>query len=210
VLQAVHSRGMIRDARRLGIRLVLLAAVGDYLVPGACVALAYGPPSGTREVSLTRRLLLGTGRLALQDSLLGLRLLVDVACRALSPAINDPTTAVEMLERIGAVLVDMGQRRLGSRWIPDAGGQPRVCIPMPTWDDLLTLSVAEITEYSVGAPQVRRRLRSMLHELEDELPPSRHPAIQPHLQALDEPSARDEFSNGADHQGIGLSRPELS
>jgi uncharacterized membrane protein len=211
ILQAIDSRRLVQDARRLGVRVVLLAAVGDYLGPGDRVAIAYGLPSrAAGELDLDRRLLVGLGRLPYQDVLLSLRLLVDMAIRALSPAVNDPTTAVEMLERIGRLLAAMGQRRLGGRWLTDADGEPRVFLAVPTWEDALALGVREIAEYSAGGPQVRRRLRALLHELEGELPPSRHPALERHLQALDEEPLAREAALAEDRQGFGPSRPGLS
>ncbi|MGC4113256.1 MAG: DUF2254 family protein [Myxococcales bacterium] len=216
VLQLIHGAGLMKDARRLGVRVVMVSAAGDFLQPGDCVAVAYGPvpASGGHRLSLERHIVVGGGRLPSQDLLLGLRLLVDVAIRALSPAVNDPTTAVEMLERIGALLADFGKRRLGARWLSDVDGQERLCLLMPTWEDALSLGVAEIAEYSQGAPQVRRRLRALLQELLDTLPVSRHDALDRHLHELDDvEERRRDASSGTDRpdrQGFGPTRPVLA
>lgn len=117
--------------------------------PGACSAPYASVPS--RRID--------------HDPAYGLHLLVDVAIRALSPAVNDPTTAVQALDQIEATLLRVAPRPLGAATLHDADGTPRVTIPRPGWDALLDLALAEIVAYGRDSLQIQRRLRALLDTL---------------------------------------------
>jgi uncharacterized membrane protein len=78
-----------------------------------------------------------------QDPKYALRLLVDIAIKALSPAINDPTTAVQALDHIAALLRRIGEPHLAVGQVRDEGGALRVIFPTPTWEDFLRLACDE-------------------------------------------------------------------
>src|SRR5271168_4951450 len=84
----------------------------------------------------------GTGgeRTFEQDPKYALRLLVDIAIRALSPAINDPTTAVQALDQIEDLLLRLGSSNLDAGQFLDQDGKLRLVVPFPTWDDFLLLA----------------------------------------------------------------------
>jgi uncharacterized membrane protein len=88
-----------------------------------------------------------------QDPRYAIRLLVDIAIRALSPAINDPTTAVQALDQIEDLLLRLGRSRLQVGPARDAAGTLRLVIPQPTWEDFVVLAFEEI-RYS-GATSVQ-------------------------------------------------------
>ena len=85
-----------------------------------------------------------------------MRILVDIAIRALSPAINDPTTAVQVLDRIEDLLVDLHRRRPGPSLVLDDDGGPRGRVPAPTWTEYLELGLTEIRHYGTESIQIRR------------------------------------------------------
>ncbi len=91
-----------------------------------------------------------------------IRLLVDIAIRALSPAVNDQTTGVQAIDQIEDLLRLLGQSDLDAGQIRDAGGELRVIVPMPTWHDYLSLSFDEICQFGLTSVQILRRLRSAL------------------------------------------------
>lgn len=141
------------------------------------------------------------------------RILVDVAIRALSPAINDPTTATQCLHRIQALLAAVGCRRLEADVETDGSGVTRVVVPSPSWEDYLDLGLSEIRHAGAGQFQVARRMRALLDHLEAVCPESRHAAIAPHRAALDESvhatfplEADRRFASVADAQGVGGAR----
>ena len=149
-----------------------------------------------------------------QDPKYPIRLLVDVAIKALSPAINDPTTAVQAIDQIEDLLKRLGRRELQAGYACDEVGELRVIFPTPTWEDYLTLAFDEIRQYGATSVQVMRRLRSTLFDLAEAVPVlERRLAVQryiEHLNLLVERHIADlqdqQMAMQEDRQGLGLSR----
>ena len=100
-------------------------------------------------------LVLGRERTIEQDPAFALRILVDIAIRALSPAVNDPTTAVQVLDYIEELLLVIGRRQAHSLAVlRDPEGRPRVVIPVRNWEQYLDLGVTEIRRYGATSVQV--------------------------------------------------------
>lgn len=144
--------------------------VGDALVEGTPVARAWSVAGGSLSdddlAALQDRLAhaLDTGfeRTSQQDVAFGLRQLTDVAVKALSPGINDPTTAVHALNHAAALLCDLLQRDLGADVLRDDGGRPRVVVRQRSFADLLDLAVAQPRVYGIEDPFVARALLELL------------------------------------------------
>jgi uncharacterized membrane protein len=94
-------------------------------------------------------------------------MLVDIAIRALSPAVNDPTTAVQALDRIEALLIELAPRHPGPSVVVDAGGTPRAIVPAPRWGDYVELGLVEIRRYGYDSPQIARRLTALYDRLDE-------------------------------------------
>ena len=143
------------------------------------------------------------------------RILVDIGLKALSPAINDPTTAVLALDQVHRLLRVVGNRRLRGNTIRDQSGQPRVILHTPNWEDFVFISCIEIASCGAGSVQIARRLRAMIENLLDSLPPHRHLALEQQRARLDRmivdlyPIPEDlALARMADSQGLGgSSRP---
>jgi uncharacterized membrane protein len=111
--------------------------------------------------------------------------MVDIAVKALSAAINDPTTAVQALDYIANVLRLLGSTPLhASLTWRDQGGTPRLLMPSRTWDDYLTLAVTEIRECGATSIQVIRRLRAMLEDLQQSVRPEHRTAVDAEIVKL--------------------------
>ena len=80
-----------------------------------------------------------------------IQLVVDIAIKALSPAVNDPTTAVQALDQIEALLLRLGRRRLDIGAFCDRGGNLRLFLPFPAWEDFLRLAFEEIRAYGANS-----------------------------------------------------------
>jgi uncharacterized membrane protein len=149
-----------------------------------------------------------------QDPKYPIRLLVDIAIKALSPAINDPTTAVQAIDQIEDLLRRLAQEDLDAGLIPDGDGVVRLVVPVPTWEDYLALAFDEIRQFGVTSIQVMRRLRAALIGLgEMTMAPARTEAVRQYLKHLDlaiERSSLDiqdkSMALQEDRQGLGLSR----
>ena len=121
------------------------------------------------SANIVRHLLVRGERSFLQDPGFGIRQLVDIAIRALSPAVNDPTTAVQALDRLNDLLVVAAVRPPPTGLRIDAHHVPRLQLRVADFEQLLTLAVTEIIRYGADAPQVVRRLSALLDELEGHL-----------------------------------------
>ena len=162
---------------------------------------------------MRRAIDLGDDRTFEQDPKYALRLLVDIAIKALSPAINDPTTAVQALDQIEDLLLRLGRRRLEIGAFCDPNGKLRVLIAFPSWEDFLRVAFDEIRFYGASSVQVMRRMKALMSEMVSVLPEERHDALrqwQRRLQSTIERSfgdAQDKLDASAeDRQGLGISR----
>ena len=205
-------RALVRQAREVGATIVMKCAVGDTLVEGTELLQVHG--GKIPEKSLLHAVRLERGRTFEQDPKYPIRLLVDIAIRALSPAINDPTTAVQTIDQIEDLLRRLGSHALDTGYAADTDGVVRLVYPMPTWEDYLTLAFDEIRQYGSTSVQVLRRLRSALVDLAAYLSGTeRADAVRHYLEQLDldidhSPlDAEDRLrARQEDRQGLGLSR----
>jgi uncharacterized membrane protein len=204
---------LVRQAAGVGGVIVMTCAVGDTLVEGAEVLQVYGGARQLPANALLAAIRLEMQRTFEQDPKYPIRLLVDIAIKALSPAINDPTTAVQTIDQIEDLLLRLGACELAAGYAQDASGAVRLVFPMPTWEDYMALAFDEIRQYGGTSVQVMRRLRSALVQLASLLPPARADVARKYLAHLDaaiEYSSLDPedrlMAHQEDRQGLGLSR----
>jgi len=130
------------------------------------------------EDDLRRQVVTGADRTFDQDPLFAFRLLADIAMRALSPAVNDPLTAVQAIGGVHDLLHTLVDRDLDIGRVVDAHETVRVVLLVPTWDDYLAIGVDELVTYVSAGPQSRRRLADMVEALLAEAPPSRRASLE--------------------------------
>jgi uncharacterized membrane protein len=195
----------------------MVCAVGDTLVDSMPLLQVYREDASKKEPiphqALRKTIQTGAERTFEQDPKYSIRLLVDIAIRALSPAVNDPTTAVQAMDQIEDLLLRLGRRRLGIGEIQDRKGQVRLTIPVPHWEDLLDLALTEIRACGASSPQVTRRMKALLTDLIEALPELRHAALRTQQRRLDNTIARafpDEDdrleASVEDQEGLGAPR----
>ena len=191
-----------------GTQITLLVRVGDGISQGAPIASVTGLRPG--DLELSRCLLVRPERSLKHDPLYALRLLVDIGLRALSPAVNDPTTAVRALDEIEDVLRTAARLPLGP--VRRTSGRGSVVVPGATWPDVVDLALLEIIESGLRAPQVTRRLSALFVDLLADLPESTHaPLLRYQRRLTDEvtralPAQDHAIWLTGDRQGIGGSR----
>jgi len=201
-------------ATRVDAIIVLECAVGDTLADGSSLLNVMGGGAPIPEAELYRAIELVEERTFEQDPKYPIRLLVDIAIRALSPAINDPTTAVQAIDQIEDLLRRLGRRELEAGYAGDETGALRVIFPTPTWEDYLTLAFDEIRQCGATSVQVIRRLRSALFDLAETVPVAeRQKAVQGYIEHMNMfvgrsiSDAQDQMTAmQEDRQGLGLSR----
>jgi uncharacterized membrane protein len=218
VVAEFDLRALLDLARSARAVIGLRCSVGDTLMEGAPLASVHGAAGDVPEARLRAGIRLGAIRTFEQDPRYAIRLLVDVAIRALSPAVNDPTTAVQALDQIEDLLRRLGMRRLTRGLVRDEAGVVRVVFPAPTWQDYLELSFDEIRQYGAGSLQVQRRLRAALQGLAGTLRlGERRAAVRAYIEHLDEALDRAGFDAVdraaglvADPQGLGSPRRQTT
>ncbi|MET8468724.1 DUF2254 domain-containing protein [Streptomyces sp. NPDC006422] len=212
VLIGLHRKALVRDAARNKCGLRLLARTGDYLVPGSPLYVVYetGDRPVRRPGHFRRHIRTGSERGSVEDVAFGLRQLVDIGLRALSNSVNDPTTAVQVLDRIQVVLTACARVPWGDIEYRDRTGAVRLVERAPTWDDLVVLGCEEMLLHCGPAPQVTRRFAALLHDLEALAPPDRRPVVTGYRERLEEhverafpEPERRRFAAVPDRQGIG-------
>jgi uncharacterized membrane protein len=194
------------------VMLLLPYAVGDCLDDNAPIVCTPDTQAVLNDERIRGAITLDHERAFRRDPKYALRLLVDTAIRALSPAINDPTTAVQALDHIESLLREVGLCKLdiGSRY--DRAGALRVVVNTPLWEDYLQLSLGEIMHYGADSLQVQRRIEALLCSLEQSLPVQRAEAVV-QLRNQRREVAQQAFSfdlfrqwaQVADRQGLGSS-----
>jgi len=198
--------------------IVMECAVGDTLVEDTVLLRVHGGRQPIAEPALRQAIVLAKERTFEQDPKYPLRLLVDIAIKALSPAINDPTTAVQAIDQIEDLLRRLGRRVLDAGYLSDDQGTLRLVFPTPTWDDYLSLAFDEIRQFGSTSVQVMRRLRSALVGVAESVTESeRAQAVQRYMRHLERVvnqsglDAEDQLmALREDRQGMGLSRQSSS
>ncbi len=158
-IQRVDGKGLMRVAREGGLVIRLEREIGEFVIAGLPVAsLAPHPDSppaagheGERpaEEAVASRFTISRYRTIDQDALFGVRQLVDIALKALSPGINDMTTASTCVDYLGAILVRTASRRVDSPYRSD-DGVLRVAAAGPTFESLVQTAFDEVRQHAAG------------------------------------------------------------
>lgn len=173
----VDERRIAALAHEHDLHVELLVGPGDFAAPGTALARVWGAAPEDVGERLEKALALGSHRSLPQDPAFGVRQLVDVAERALSPGINDPTTATQVLAELRVILGQAVSRPDAPRHVADEDGTPRVALRRATVEDLLRLAVEEVAHYGADTLQVSRALEQLLGELDAVALPEHRPAL---------------------------------
>ncbi|MFJ3791065.1 DUF2254 domain-containing protein [Kitasatospora sp. NPDC090091] len=211
VLRDIDIARLVRIARKHDVVLHLVPRIGDFVTPGTPIVRVAGaadrPPRPRR---IAQAFNVGVERTMHQDLGFGFRQLVDIAIRALSPAVNDPTTAVQAVDRIHQLLGMVVQESVGDLCYRDRAGTVRLVEPVPDWGCVVDLAFTEIRLCGAGHPQVTRRLAAALDDLLRIAPEARRRELLEQRELLDravaeslaDPDVRA-FALKPDRQGIG-------
>ena len=183
VLQVIDVPPVIRRARQEDVAIEFCARPGDTVPEGGVLAVIHGHCEPGLERAIVAATRAGRERTFEQDPLFAIRVLADIVLRGLSPAVHDPTTAVQALDAIDSLLRPLAERELEIGRILDEHGALRVVVPMPVWEDFIAIALDEAIPLSGNSIHVRRRIRRMVEELIERAPPDRHAALQARLDA---------------------------
>lgn len=159
-VQLVDHEGLAALARQADLTIHIVVEAGDYVPRGRTLArlVRRGAAVGPSAVIAAREGFdLGPIRTMQQDVAFGLRQLVDIALKAISPAVNDPSTAGVCIDRLGSLLADIAARDPGDRAISD-GDVPRLIIAQPSFVELADLTFNQLRQYGRADLAVSIRL----------------------------------------------------
>jgi len=210
VILSVNLDMLLAESQKANVLVELVPVVGDFVGKDEPLFALYGNASGIDENILRSSISFGLERTLEQDPTFAFRIILDIALKALSPAINDPTTAVLAIDQIHSLLRSAGKRNLRTDNITDESGKFRVILRTPNWEDFVNLAFTELRRCGADSIQVVRRLRAMIESLIRTLPEDRHAALQAQLALLDHAieaiySLPEELAlaTAADSQGLG-------
>ncbi|MDJ0394631.1 DUF2254 family protein [Rhodococcus sp. G-MC3] len=222
ILLAVDAARIQRLATKWGVTVEVMPTIGEFVAQHAVLFQVDGPQLRVRAHQLIAALVFGDTHSPAVSPVAAIQAIVDIALKALSPAINDPGRAVQAIDHVEDLLMTIAPRvRLETA---DSGSSARSAGSASstltrlrgtrrTWTDYVTIATDEIRHFSTGSTQVQRRLRSLFLTLIDACPPDQHPPLTARLGALDAQVAREwtsELDIGlasvADPQGLGSER----
>lgn len=185
IILAVDAATLLAEAEKVTGVIELVPKVGDFLGKDEPLFLLHGNAAQINDQVLQGTVIVGSERTLEQDPLFAARILVDIAIKALSAAINDPTTAVLAIDQLHRLLGGTGRRNLRTDYIENRAGELRVIFRTPNWNDFVQLAFTEIRFCGAGNIQIARRLRAMIVNLVNTLPAVRHPALHREAELLD-------------------------
>lgn len=189
VLTALDDARLFELAEQHDAVIALVPEVGAFVPQGGLLFRCWGarlPP----DEQLREALVFGEERTVHQDPGFGFRQLVDVAERALSPGVNDPSTAVQAIDQLHDLLRLLATRELPPVARANADGRPRLVVPRHDWTAFVRLALDEVRHFGEGSIQVARRLQAVLDDLTAVAPPHRRAVLREQQQLLDQSVAR--------------------
>jgi uncharacterized membrane protein len=215
VVTMIGTQALVAEAERADCVLELVPALGAFVPAGAPLFIVHGDPDELDEDRLFGALSLKLEPTLDEDVAYGMRLLVDIAERSLSESpFQDPTTAVQAIDRLHDILRQLARRPFSDGRVPDENGEIRLLVKTMTWENYVHLAFDEIRMAGAGSPQVARRLVAALMDL-------RRVALPERIEVLDEQlgllraatveamyNERDvRFALDPDREGLGAAAP---
>jgi uncharacterized membrane protein len=210
VVLAFDGPGLVSLGQSADCIIELVPQVGDFVAVGEPLFRIVRGGGALPEKVLCESVAVGQERTMEQDPAFAFRILVDIASKGLSPAINDPTTAVLALDQIHHLLRNVGSRCLDDGRICDGTGQLRLIYRTPDWEDFVRLAITEIRLFGGASIQINRRLKAMLENLIQTLPATRADLLREELRLLHRSAERlfvdaedRALAEVSDSQGVG-------
>ena len=210
IVVAANIKALKAAAERSNGVVEFVPQIGDFVAVDDPLFNMYSGACQIDEHTLRSSVAFGSERAMDQDPTFAFRIVVDVGLKALSPAINDPTTAVLAMDQLHRMLRTVGKRHLRADKLLDKSGQFRMIFRTPNWDDFVDLTFSEIRNCGSNNLQIVRRMRAMIENLMQTLPLNRREALLRQLSLLDREIERiftypEELALArvADTQGLG-------
>lgn len=204
-LEGVDEEELIKFAKKHTVIVRLLVPVGVHVPEGSALFSIYTQGEHP-EIPFKDLVLIGPSRTIEHDFAYGFRQLVDIALRALSPSLNDPGTAVRVLDHLHELLRIIGARPLPSPLVRDEDGVLRAVIPRVTWEGYVRVALQEIIDNAGEQVEVVERLLWLVTELETAVTPYRRRLlrrVRAEVEALPAASRQHRDWNALPEHGMG-------
>jgi uncharacterized membrane protein len=185
-IQSIDEESLARIARQRQLLVRMEVEVGKYVLPGEEVMSVWPADDvhGDAEAALRDALVLGLERTKHRDPKFGVIELMDIAVKAMSPSVNDPTTALNAIDRLGEILLEFAHRRRGDRMETSPDGRPLLIIRRPQLHDTVGIAFDQIRHFASGNPTVAIAMVRLLGRLARLSPPASHDEFVRHLHAV--------------------------
>jgi uncharacterized membrane protein len=211
VVTKIAHEDLVEAAASAGAVVELVPAIGQFVPADAALFRIRGSADGVDEDALHEAVTFDLERTLEQDVAYGIRLLVDIAQRSMSDSpLQDPTTAVQAIDRLHDILRQLARRPFPDGTYRDAGGDVRLRVPTMSWEAYVRLAFEEVRRAGAGSPQVSRRMMSALEDLLTVAPEERRGPVAEQIRLLESATeaADDDHHAGmgidADREGIGI------
>lgn len=201
-LQVVDQDELVTIAAQTGVQLLLKYRPGHFVIRDSDFARMLPADRLNEETCEAIRACLAFGpeRSMAQDPEFAVHQLVEIALRALSPGINDPFTALNCIDRLGATLAQLSGRRLPSRYLRDEAGKVRVIVNPLTYTGIVGAGFNQVRQFAHGNAAVTFRLLELIAELAHrDLPDAFREALHVQLQAIRD-DGRNRFDSETDRK----------
>ncbi len=178
-VQSIGGDVLMRIAAKNDLVLRIAARPGAFVTQGACVIAAYPKVRVSDKIDedLRGAVVIGRDRTPYQDLEFAIRRIVELAQRSLSPGINDPTTALYCIDRLGQVLGRLAERDIPSPMRLDQSGKLRVLTEVFDLGEVTCRAFAAIARYGMTDADVVTRLAETLATLEGSFPRAARAAV---------------------------------
>ncbi|MEU0970586.1 DUF2254 domain-containing protein [Streptomyces sp. NPDC005917] len=201
---------LVQLAARADCVLETVPMMGDFVHGDSPLFRVRGDIGRLDQAALRRAVVLGDERTHEDDCAYGIRKLVDITERSIAVPFNDPTTAVQSIDRLHDCLRQLACRPFPSGRHRDKDGTVRLITRSLTWEGFVRLALEEIRLAGCSTPQVTRRVRALIDDLKRLAPPERQAPLDRQLRLL-EAGVRRAYDDEedittaltADYQGIG-------
>jgi uncharacterized membrane protein len=170
-VQKVHPEELLPLASRHRVTLRLAPRVGEHVVAGTTIGWVWrsnqddpAPDRAAFAAVVDAAVRIGFERTLEQDAAFGIRQLVDVACKALSPAVNDPYTAIQSIDHMSVIFCALAARPLGDYLLVDDSSGGAVVIPGRRFGDYLSTMCGLVRRYGSKEPTVSVALLRLLSQ----------------------------------------------
>lgn len=189
-IQGVEADGLLAFAEQRALVVSMAKGVGEFVTEGDALVAVTGQVDAQTRARLNALFSLGHHRTTDQDSAFGVRQLVDIALKALSPGVNDVTTAVVCLDYLGTILTRMARRRVPT-WRRGVDGEVRVLSRGATFESLATDTFGEIRDAARDNVVIYLRLLHVIGTVADQTGArQRRQVLAEHLSRIEQVAGR--------------------